>query len=151
MASLGHNELTIKGKPCEFDKPFNSFLTDLTSHSGNTCLYHYNDVIMSAMESLITIVPIGYSTVFSAADQWKHQSSVLLTSVWGIHWWPVNCPHKGQVTRKMFPFDFETILFWLWRLSFVMMTRDSMYLSCKTHFSTILIISTPQVVEGENK
>ena len=25
--------------------------------------------------------------------------------VWGIHRWPVNSPHKGPVTRKMFPFD----------------------------------------------
>ena len=23
----------------------------------------------------------------------------------GIHWWPVNSPHKGPVTRNMFPFD----------------------------------------------
>ena len=23
----------------------------------------------------------------------------------GIHWWPVNSPHKGPVKRKMFPFD----------------------------------------------
>ena len=23
----------------------------------------------------------------------------------GIHWWPVNSPHKGPVTRKNFPFD----------------------------------------------
>ena len=23
----------------------------------------------------------------------------------GIHWWPVNSPHKGPVTRKIFPFD----------------------------------------------
>ena len=29
----------------------------------------------------------------------------LLAVVWGIHWWPVNSPHKGPVTRKMFPFD----------------------------------------------
>ena len=25
--------------------------------------------------------------------------------VLGIHYWPVNSPHKGPVTRKMFPFD----------------------------------------------
>ena len=25
--------------------------------------------------------------------------------MWGIHQWPVNSRHKGQVTRKMFPFD----------------------------------------------
>ena len=25
--------------------------------------------------------------------------------LWGIHWRPVNSPHKWPVTRKMFPFD----------------------------------------------
>ena len=35
----------------------------------------------------------------------KHQSSASLAFVWGIHRGPVNSPHKGPVTRKMFPFD----------------------------------------------
>ena len=35
----------------------------------------------------------------------KHQSSVSLAFVWGIHRGPVNSPHKWPVTRKMFPFD----------------------------------------------
>ena len=35
----------------------------------------------------------------------KHQSSVSLPFVQGIHRWPVNSPHKRSVTRKMFPFD----------------------------------------------
>ena len=35
----------------------------------------------------------------------KHQSSASLAFVLGIHRWPVNSPHKGPVTRKMFPFD----------------------------------------------
>ena len=39
------------------------------------------------------------------ADQRKHQSSMSLAFVRGIHRWPVNSPHKGPVTRKMFPFD----------------------------------------------
>ena len=30
---------------------------------------------------------------------------VSLAFVWGIHRWPANSPHKGPVTRKMFPFD----------------------------------------------
>ena len=37
--------------------------------------------------------------------QRKHQSSATLACVWGIHRWSVNSPHKGPVTRKMFPFD----------------------------------------------
>ena len=39
------------------------------------------------------------------ADQRKHQSSASLAFVRGIHRWPVHSPHKGPVTRKMFPFD----------------------------------------------
>ena len=35
----------------------------------------------------------------------KTSSSASLAFVRGIHWWPVNSPHKGPVTRKMFPFD----------------------------------------------
>ena len=37
-----------------------------------------------------------------SADQRKHQSSASLAFVWGIHWWPVNSPHKWPVTRKCF-------------------------------------------------
>ena len=60
---------------------------------------------MSSMASQITSLAIVYSTVYSRADQRKHQSSVSQAFVWGIHRWPVNFPHKGPVTRKMFPFD----------------------------------------------
>ena len=40
--------------------------------------YHYNDVIMGVMASEITILAIVYSTVYSGADQGKHQSSASL-------------------------------------------------------------------------
>ena len=68
-------------------------------------LYHYNDVIMGKIASQITSLTIVYSTVYSDADQGKHQSSASLAFVRGIHRGPVNSPHKGPVTRKMFPFD----------------------------------------------
>ena len=48
---------------------------------------------------------IVYSTVYSDADQSKHQSSASLAFVRGIHRGPVNSPHKWPVTRKKFPFD----------------------------------------------
>ena len=60
---------------------------------------------MSAMASQINSLTIVYSTVYSGADQRKHQSSASLAFVWGIHRLPVNSPHKRPVTRKMFPFD----------------------------------------------
>ena len=85
--------------------------------SSFTYVFHYDDVIMGAMASQITNLTIVYSTVYSGADQRKHQSSALLVFVCGIHWEPVNSPHKWPVTRKMFPFDDVTILRWLsWRL-----------------------------------
>ena len=66
--------------------------------------FHYDDVIIGAMASQITSLTIVYSTVYSDADQRKHQSSTSLAFVRGIHRGPVNCPHKWPVTRKMFPF-----------------------------------------------
>ena len=68
-------------------------------------LFHYNDVIIGAMASQITSLTIVYSTVYSGADQRKHQIPASLALVWGIHRLPVNSLHKWPVTRKMFPFD----------------------------------------------
>ena len=66
---------------------------------------HYHDVTMESIASQITSLTIVYSAVYSAADQRKHQSSASLAFVRGIHRGPMNSPHKGPVTRKMFPFD----------------------------------------------
>ena len=66
---------------------------------------HYGDVIMGAITSQITSLTVIYSTVYTDADQRKHQSSASLAFVWGIHRGPVNSPHKWPVTRKVFPFD----------------------------------------------
>ena len=71
---------------------------------------HYSDVIMGPMASQITSLTIVYSTVYSDADQRKHQSSGSLARVRGIHRWSVNSPHKWPVTRKMCPFD-DVIMF----------------------------------------
>ena len=60
---------------------------------------------MSPIASQITCLTIVYSTVYSDADQRKHQSSTSLAIEREIHRWPVNSPHKGPVTRKIFPFD----------------------------------------------
>ena len=65
------------------------------SHSWHHRLPHYNDVIMSAMASQITGVSIVCSTVYSGADQRKHQSSTSLAFVKStVHRWiPLT---KGQ-------------------------------------------------------
>ena len=67
--------------------------------------FHYNEVVMGAMASQITSLTIVYSTVYSDADQRKHQSSASLAFVPGIHRGPVNSPHKWPVTWNIFPFD----------------------------------------------
>ena len=66
---------------------------------------HYSDVIISVMASQITSVSFVCPSICSGADQRKHQSSASLTFVRGIHRWPVDSPHIGPVTQKMFPFD----------------------------------------------
>ena len=61
---------------------------------------HYIDVIMITMASQITSLTVVYSTVYSDADQRKHQSSTSLAFVWGIHrdrWSPRT---KGQLRGK---------------------------------------------------
>ena len=63
---------------------------------------HYNDVIMTTMASQTTSLKVVYSTVYSDADQRKHQSSASLAFVWGIHrdrWIPRT---KGQLRGKCF-------------------------------------------------
>ena len=68
-------------------------------HLSNT---HYDDVIMGTIASQITSLTSVYSTVYSGADQSKHQSSASLAFVWGIHrdrW----IPHtNGQLHGKCF-------------------------------------------------
>ena len=78
---------------------------DELSHSLNFLFSHYDDVIMDTIASQITSLTIVYSIAYSGTDQRKHQSSASLAFVRGIHRGPVNSPHKGPVTRKMFPFD----------------------------------------------
>ena len=50
---------------------------------------YYDDVKMGAMASQITSLTIVYTTVYSDADQRKHQSSASLAFVRGIHRSPV--------------------------------------------------------------
>ena len=85
------------------------FITMMTPWRRNTYritgFCHHSDVIMNAMVSQITGVSIVYPTVCFGADQRKHQRSTSLAFVRGIHRRPVNSPHKGPVTRRIFLFD----------------------------------------------
>ena len=62
--------------------------------------FHYNYVMMNDTASQITGLTIVCSTVYSSADQRKHQSSASLAFGRGIHWWPVNSPHKRPVVYE---------------------------------------------------
>ena len=55
--------------------------------------HRYGDVIMGAIASQITSLTIVYSTVYSDADQRKHQSSASLAF---LHRGPVNSRTNGQ-------------------------------------------------------
>ena len=66
---------------------------------------------MGAMASQITSLTIVHSSVYSGADQRKHQSSVPLAYVRWIHGSLVNSPYKRPVMRKMFPFDDVIIVY----------------------------------------
>ena len=66
---------------------------------------HHSDVTMSAMGSQITGVSIVCAAVCSGTGQRKYQSSASPAFFMGIYRWQVDSPHKGPVTRKMFPLD----------------------------------------------
>ena len=78
-------------------------LLNLDSSVFTPCLPTLNTT--GAIAALITSLTFVYSTVYSDADQRKHQSSASLAFLCGIHRGPVNSPHKGPVTRIMFPWD----------------------------------------------
>ena len=81
--------------------------------------FHYSDVRMGAMAPQITSLTIVYSTIYSCADQRKHQSSASLAFVRWIHQWPV--------TRKMFPFD-DVIMLNPFNLTLINVIKNPLFL-----------------------
>ena len=69
------------------------------------CMLISTRLSSSTIASQITSLTIVYLTVYSGANQRKHQSFASLAFVRGIRRGPVNSSRKGPVTRKMFPFD----------------------------------------------
>ena len=101
--------------------------------------YHYNEVIMSMMASQITGLTIVCSTVYSGADQRKHQSSASLAFVQGFHRWLVNSLHKWSVMQKMLPFDDVIMMKWASR---------PLYSCCKESVSHSILISSTLVSDS---
>ena len=85
-------------------KPFSCRLSVVADRGHENGFTHYDDVIMTTIASQITSLTSVYSTVYSDADQRKHQTSASLAFVVGIH--------KGPVTRKRFLFDDVIMRFW---------------------------------------
>ena len=65
-----------------------------------TLRWHHNE-----LDGVSNHQPHDCLLVYSGADQSKHQSSVSLAFVRGIHRGPGKSPHKWPVPWKMFPFD----------------------------------------------
>ena len=65
--------------------PWNGKMPSLYWDGPQVATSHYGDVIMGAIAFQITSLTIVYSTVYSDADQRKHQSSSSLALVRGIH------------------------------------------------------------------
>ena len=99
------DNLSCGGRYIELHTTFHVVSVSGTGRSYKSLILHYCDVIMGAVASQITSLTIIYSTIYSVADQRKHESSASLAFVRGIHRSPVNSPHKWPVTWKMFPFD----------------------------------------------
>ena len=59
-------------------------------------LDHYSDVIMGTIASQITSLTTVYSTVYSDADQRKHQSSASLAFVREIHRWSAQMASNAE-------------------------------------------------------
>ena len=100
-----------------------NFSAPVSSQWWAACCSHYNDFIMGTIASQITSLTIVYSTVYSEADQRKHQSSASLAFVRGIQrgpvasnaenvsiWWR----HHGSGSAN--PFYRWTVGKWLTRL-----------------------------------
>ena len=100
---LTRDGLSSYQKPYAYIKKKLSILIRVPEESTMaTRITHYTDVIMTTMASQITSLTVVYSTVYSVADQRKHQSSASLAFVWGIHrdrWIPRT---KGQLRGKCF-------------------------------------------------
>ena len=120
LHSHHHCHLSIQSASWQ-PKIYFSLLVDFVFHLPSCKCFsiHYTDVIMTTMASQITSLTVVYSTVYSDADQGKHQSSAPLAFVWGIHWDRWISRTKGQLRGKClhlmtsscafqsFPFDWQ--------------------------------------------
>ena len=114
---------------------------------------HYDDVIMTMLESQITSLTVVYSIVYSGVHQRKHQSSASLAFVREIHRGQVNFPHKWPVTRKMFPFDdviMNSILFYS-ILSYPILSYSILSYPILSYSTLLSLASKPNPSSGSRR
>ena len=163
MVSLSHNELIfLHNLPCRLMCQVclfaQSYILKYNSHPDSKYpqinidqtlialdrYIHYGDVLMGAIASQITSLTIVYSTVYSDADQRKHQSSASLAFVWGIHWDRWIPRTKGQLRGKCFHLmtsswiNVDLRVFPIWAVALtVMMLKKSSSLNVSSIFLTV--------------
>ena len=104
---------------------------------------HCSDVIIGAMTSQITGLTIVYWTVYSDADQRKHQSSATLAFVHGSHLWPAQMGSNA-----------ETLSIW-WRhheiCKFLMTYQDTSHKTTRCKYASGIHRVTPNASTPLNK
>ena len=103
---------------------FLQLITKQPKYCIKPCVSYDNIAIVQCVSMLITVTsswvwwrlesPASrlFTQLFIQAQIKEFQSSVSLAFVRGIHRWLLNSPHKGPVTRKMFPFDDVIMFMW---------------------------------------
>ena len=81
-----------------------------------------------------------FTTIYSGTFERKYQSSTSMVFVRGIHWWPVNSPLKGPVTRKMFRFD-DVIMLSLQQMTAMFSSWQKAFLPANIHHSWLHAMS----------
>ena len=80
------------------------------------CLTHKLQLYMLCMQYSIKSIPWVTELFFWCVDQRKDESSASLPFVGAIQQSPINSPHKGPVTRKMFPFYDVIMVTLIWEV-----------------------------------
>ena len=63
--------------------------------------WHYNDVKLTSRSLKSRTIRLFFLTAYAN----PYQSPHYWPFVRGVHWWPMNSPHKGPVTRKKLACD----------------------------------------------
>ena len=98
---------------------------------------------MGTMASQITSLAIAYSTVYSGADQRKHQSSASLALGRGIHRGPVNSPHKRPTSNA------ENVSIW-WRHHCFVLLRYHQLLRIDERIDFKILTRTSSLTQGQS-